>query len=564
MASVESSTTTTTSTSTTSSGYSYTTSSSDIDWDALIEVAVAAKEVPADTIDAKIADNEAKIASYEDMQSLLQDLVSAAETIRGTADSLLEQDDAFSLREAYLTSVGDVEAESAVVVTADSGVEIGSYDLQILQLASVEKVAGTEVEDNTSDLNYSGTFTLGLDDMEAVEFEVSEDMTLDEIAELINTESGATGVAAQVLKVSDDSYQLILSGSETGQSISMTSVSGDDIGAALGLTDETGAFTDILVEAQDAVISLDGIEITRSTNTIDDVIDGVSFALYQETGEDASITVEISNDLTTIKEAITALVDAYNAYREWALTQQEVSSAGGASDEATLFGDTTLRTANSAVSDALSTMIDSDSMALLGLSYDESNYLELDETTLNEVLLSDLDSVEDLLSFQMTSSSSDVALLTRSDSMPSSLNLEIEVDEDGELVGATVDGAEGLFEVSGSRIKGVEGTAYEGITFVFTGDVSQSVELSFTSGLVENLYNQVSKYSDPDEGLLAEMVTDITETNEDLESRADDIRDRADTYRDVLTERYANYQAAIEEAQSTLDYLTALLNTGDE
>lgn len=557
-------TSTTSSTTTTSTSYSYSTSSSDTDWDALIEVAVAAKETRADSIDVKIADNEATIAAYEEMQSLLQDIVSAAETIRGTADSLTANDDIFSTRAAYLTAVGDVDAESAVVVTAEADATITTYDLQILQLASAQKIAGTAVEDKTAELGLSGTFSLQLENMEAVEIEISEDMTLMEIAEAINANSDTSGVSATVLEVSEGSYRLILSADETGQEIVLTDVSGDDVSGSLGLTNEDGSFTSELQEAQSAIIKIDGIEVTRTTNTIDDLVDGVTFNLYQETGEEDSISVEISNDLTSIKSAITALVDAYNLYREWAVTQQATSSAGGASDDAVLFGDSTLRAVNTAIADALSTVIDTDSMALLGLSYDESNYLVLDETTLNEALLADVDAIEDLLAFQMTSTSTDIALLNRSSNMPESLSLDIEVDSDGNISSVSVDGDSSLFTISGSRIKGAEGSIYEGITFVFTGDESQSVDLTFSSGIVEKLYSAIESYSNSDDGILEDMMTSLTETNEDLQEDADDIRSRAETYRDTLAARYAAYQVAIEEAESTLDYLEALLNSGND
>lgn len=557
-------TTSTTSTTTTSTSYSYSTSSSETDWDALIEVAVAAKEVRADTIDLKIEDNDATIAAYEEMQSLLQDIVSAAEAIRGTADSLTANDDIFSTRAAYLTAVGDVDAENAVVVTAEADATIATYDLQILQLASAQKIAGTAVEDKTAELGLSGTFSLQLENTEAVEIEVSEDITLMEIAEAINAKSNASGVSATVLEVSEGSYRLILSAGETGQQIVLSDVSGDDVTTSLGLTDGDGSFTSELQEAQSAIVVLDGIEITRTTNTIDDLIDGVTFNLYQETGEDNSISVDISNDLTSIKSSITALVDAYNAYREWAVTQQATSSAGGASDDAVLFGDGTLRTVNTAIADAFSTVIDTDSMALLGLTYDESNYLVLDETTLNEALLADVDAIENLLSFQMTSSSTDIALLNRSSSMPASLSLDIEVDSDGTITSVAVDGDSSLFTISGTRIKGAEGSIYEGITFVFTGDESQAIDLTFSSGIVEKLYSAIESYSNSDDGILEEMMTRLTETNEDLQEDADEIRSRAEAYRDTLAARYAAYQVAIEEAQSTLDYLEALLNSGSD
>lgn len=553
----------TTSTTTTASSYTYS-SSTDIDWSALVEVAVAAKTAPADAIDVKIAANEVKIAAYEEMQSLLQAITSAADAMRGTTNSIVTKDDVFSLREAYLTSSSSsVTASSAVVVTAENGAQTGTYDLQILQLATTQKVASSDFSSRSSEMELSGTFSIGLEGMESVEITVTEDMSLSEIASAINAESATTGVQASVVKVTESTYRLVLSGTETGKEISLESISGDDIGQALGLTDSDGAFASEIQAAKQAIISLDGIEITRSTNTIDDVLDGISFTIYQTTGSDATISVEIANDLTSIKDAIVALVDAYNAYREWALTQQAVSSSGGAAADATLFGDSTLRSANNAVASALSTMIDSSSMALLGLSYDTSNYLVLNETTLNSVLLNDLEALENILMFQFESSSEDLVLLSRNSSMPSELTLDIQVDSDGNITSVSVNGDTSLFTVSDTRIKGAEGTIYEGMTLVFTGSTSQTVTIQTSSGIVEKLYNSVDLYSNSSSGLVSGLIDNLTEKNEDYSTRAADIRSRAETYRTNLTNRYASYQAAIEKANSTLLYLEALLNSGD-
>ena len=143
-------------------------------------------------------------------------------------------------------------------------------------------------------------------------------MTLDEVAEAINAETDESGVKASVLKVSATSYMLILSSAETGETITASSVSGDDVLVGLGLLDDEGAFADELQAAQQAIFSIDGVEVTRSSNDVDDVLDGVTLHLYQETPDDTSITVEVGTDLSTVKEAISALVDAYNAYREFA------------------------------------------------------------------------------------------------------------------------------------------------------------------------------------------------------------------------------------------------------
>ena len=138
-------TTTTTNTTTTSSSSSSSahtanvSSDSDIDWDALIEAAVLQKQLPADRISNKITENEAKIESYNTMQDLLGDMLDSVETITGVSESLTEQDDIFSSREAYLTGIGGADAENSLVVTAEAGVAIQTYELTIDQLRNLPK-----------------------------------------------------------------------------------------------------------------------------------------------------------------------------------------------------------------------------------------------------------------------------------------------------------------------------------------------------------------------------------------------------------------------------------------
>ncbi|QCK85580.1 flagellar hook protein [Phreatobacter aquaticus] len=553
------STSSTTSSSTSSTSSS--SSSSSIDWDSLIEEAVQAKLDKADTIDTKITANEAKISAYENLQSLLGDIQSAAQSLRAPSGTSNASDDAFLDRAAYLTAVGDVDTSSSVSVTVDSGSDIGTHDLQIVQLATTHKISGSAETSSTTDLGYSGVMSVGVVDGTAVDITIDSGMTLAEIAEAINNETDTTGVQATVLKVSSSSYKLVLSSSDTGKTIAASAVSGDDVLQSLGITDSSGDFANVLQASQSAIIKLDGIEITRESNDIDDVLDGATFHLYQTTPDDTSITVDIGVDVSAAKTAVQSLVDAYNAFRDYVVTQQTVTSSGTASSDAVLFGDGTLRTISSQVYDALNTTVNKESMALLGLTFDENNNLELDEDTLDNALLDDLDAVQQVLSFQMTSSSQDLLLLSRGTSSPADFTLDITTDSSGAITSASVDGNSSLFTVSGTRIIGAEGSAYEGFTFVYTGSASKSVDLSFSSGLAELLYNATTDAVDSSDGSLQTLIDNLESVDDTLQTKSDDIRSRAETYRTNLTNRYAKYQSAISQAESMQDYLTQLLAT---
>jgi len=543
--------------STSTSSSSSTTSTSDIDWSGLIEEAVQAKLSKADSIDLKITANEAKIAAYEGMQALLQSVASAAQALRAPSGTSLSSSDVFKARAAYLSANGSVDAASTVAATVTSGATTGSYDLKVTQLAKAHKVASAEVASQSDDLGYAGTISLGVDADSLTDISITADMSLAEVAEAINYQKSTTGVQASILKISATQYQLVLSSTATGETITATAGSGDDVLSALGLVDTEGAFASVLQESAQAIFSIDGIAITRSTNDVSDVINGVTLHLYQETPDGTSVTVEVGTDLSAVKTAVQTLVDAYNEYRDFALTQQTATSDDSSN---VLFGDSTLRAVNSALATALGAIVDDKSLSLLGLSYDSSNRLVVDEDVLDNSLLSNLEEVQALLTFQMTSSSSSLMLLARGTSTPADFTLDITMAADGTIASASVDGDSSLFTISGTRIVGTVGTDYEGYTLVFAGTSSTSIDVSFSTGLAEQLYN-ASNAAGKDGGSLTTLIDNLTDLDDTLQTKSDDIRSRAETYRTNITARYAQYQAAISAAESSLTYLTQLIDT---
>ena len=532
----------------------------DIDWNALIEAAVAKKKAPADTIDLKIQQNDLEIAAYKKMQELMKNLGSSLNTIRGTDNTLTRQDDIFSVRQAYLTGKGSVDAKSAVVVTADNGATVRNYDLKILQIATAQKVASRTFSDDVSGLGLKGEFSLKLDGADtATTFKITEGTSLKEIAETINEKSKETGVSASVVKISATEFKLVLNADKTGKNIIMTPASGSNIGQSLGILNASGDYADQLQPARNAIIELDGVKIIRPSNVVDDAVDGVTFSLYKETGEGNSIDVEVAQSLSQINESLKNFVESYNAYRTWALTQQQVLTGGGIPKDAVLFGEGILRNANTSVADALSTVIDKESMALMGFSYDENNLLKIDANTLKDALINDLDAVEKLLNFQSTSTSQDLKLLARNGNMPGQISLDIKVDADGKISSVTADGQEDQFVIKGARIEGVKGSAYEGISFVFTGKEDTKADLTFSSGIAEKLYQSVAKFSDVREGLIQDVVSKLDTENELHRKRHKKIIDDTQLYRSKMVKLYSSYQREIQRAEADLDYLKAIL-----
>ncbi len=541
-------------------------SSSGLDTSALVEAAVATKMLPADDLEVKITENEAEIAAYQEMQNLLSAISDSLYPMTNPTGLLGDEENVFYQNEAYLSS-SDVSTPSSLVgVSVDSSAPQGVYELEVQQLATTHKVASSEQSDSEVALGLTGAFELSSASGTSSQISVTSDMTLADLADAINDSTETSRVSATLLQVSEGTYQLVLAGEDTNQPMTMSSVSGDDVLVSLGVLDGGGAYVQELQEAQSAILIYDGLTITRDENSIDNLIDGVTIDLYSaEPG--STVSLEIGSDLASVKDQIIAFVDAYNAYREFAITQQETTTAGGASDEAVLFSDSLLRNTNMALFDGLNLTLDNseffDSLDDIGITFNKDNTLDLDETVLDEALLDDVDSVQSLFEFGMTSSSEKLLLL---DSEPEhgglSFNLEVTTDgTSGGITGVTLDGANGLFTYDGSRLLGVEGTIYEGLSLAYSGsEASASISVSFQQGIADTLYKDISSYDE----VVSTTIDAISDENEDYAEEITEIERRAADYEENLIDQYAAMEAQIAASNAMLAQIKAVLGVSDD
>ncbi len=112
-----------------------------------------------------------------------------------------------------------------------------------------------------------------------------------------------TGVTASLVDtgVGSNSYRIILTG-QTGSNGVYTVTSSPD----LGFHDTANT----LQVAQDAVIGFDGLTLTRSSNTLTDVVNGATLNLLATSG--SSVTLNIINDKSTLKTNVKEMVSLYN------------------------------------------------------------------------------------------------------------------------------------------------------------------------------------------------------------------------------------------------------------
>jgi flagellar hook-associated protein 2 len=531
---------------------------STIDWNALIQAAVNAKLVPAQTISAEITANQAKISAYQKLQTDLSKLASDL-TALSTSDIDPNATNVFAARAATISATGSVNPSALLSMSLGNGAATGDHTLTISQMAAAQKVASATQPSQTSPLGLSGTFSLGLSGGSSASVTINSGMTLQQVADAINAQTSTTNVQASIVQVSDGSFELVLSGTQDAADITYSSTSGDDIFNKLGVTDSSGTFSNVLQPAQAAEFTLDGIALSRNTNDISDVLSGVTFDLLQPTPSGTTLNISIGADANQIATAVQTFVTDYNAFRDDVMAQQATNSDGTAAASAVLFGDGTMRDIMTRVQQVLGTSVGGLTMSDLGLSFnDQNNELQPDANTLASILSTNLSGVTALLSAQTTTSSGQLTV-ARTGTSPQSFTLDLTVDSSGNLTGASVGGDNSLFTVSGSNIIGKAGTIYAGMGFVYTGTTSQSIAVTSTLGLAAQIA-QIASDASSSSGSLQTLINDLQTQDNTMQQKVNDIDSAAATFQTQLQARYAQYQAAIEAANTTLNSLSALLN----
>lgn len=532
------------------------TGSSGFDSAGLISVAVKAKMAPAYRLDDQIDVLETQSSAWNEALTDLTALSTASEALSATSD-----DSVFNDRTAYLSSSSVSDVDDVLAVTVDDDAELGIYKVKVISIAASHKVASDEIADKTSALGYSGSFTLSQASGTATAIPVTSDMTLADIASAINAQSSASGVTATLVKTSDAGYTLMLASADTGQSITAIDTSGGIL-EGLGILASDGSFANQLQAASLAEISIDGVTITSASNDIEDVLPGVSLSLYDDSAG-GTITLEVGQDLSSVSDAITDFVDAYNTYRKLALLNQTTDSAG-AVEGAVLFGDGLLRTTNSALFGALGTSVEiggtTYTLANLGISYTDDNSLEIDSTKLEEMLIQHPDVVQAFFQQSVTSSSTALYVATTPGNLPSGdYTIDITTDVDGAITGATINGV--ALDVKNKTLTGAEGSIYEGLRLVYTGTGDTSVTLSVSTGLADHMMATLDTYTNETDGLITSKIDSIDGVIDDKQTKRDRIAEQADDYEEKLTAYYARIEAAIEASELALKQIQALFDS---
>ncbi len=446
---------------------------SGLDLNTIVSSLVEAERVPTES---RYSSQEQELATDLSAFGLLRSSLSIFQGSMSTLNSV-------STFNAKTLSNSD---DSVISATAASTADVGSYSLEVSALARAHSLATDESTafSDVDEIVGTGTMTIRFGTTTTSPYSFSEDTskasqvitvsdennntTLSGLREYINDND--FGVQASIID-DGNGYRMVLTSEETGAANSMEITVTDDgdsdnsDNAGLSqLAFNAGAQTSLAqtVAAQDAELSLNGLDITRETNTIAGAISGVTLNLIKaDVGN--IISLDISESQTGIKAGILEFVDGYNGMTASinSLTgyDAETGNAG------ILIGDFTVQGITRQLRNVISSQVaeltgNIQSLVDIGITTSPiDGTLEVDSDVLDDALSNYPSEIEALFALQGRPTDSEVAYLsatsdteagdyavnittlaTRGSFAGSSVNNALTIDDDNDSFTLVLDG----------------------------------------------------------------------------------------------------------------------------
>jgi len=432
--------------------------SSSIDVNSLVTQLMTVEQQPITKLAAREASYQAKLSAFGTIQGALSSFQNTVRTLSN----------ARNFQAVSATSSDNTMVTASTLTSALAG----KYSIEITSLAQSQKLVAAGQTSLSATIGTGAATTLTFDSgtiigtlsngsytagatfnsagsgVKTVTIDSSNN-SLQGIRDAIN--AARIGVTASIINDGSASpYRLVLSSDNMGKASSMKiSASGDTtIGTLLANDPTAGAATGPLgqnlsesVTALNAELKVNGVAISKSSNSVSDAIPGVTLNLSKLTTPAVPVTLTIAQDTASASKAVSDFTTSYNALNK---TLSDLSSYNASTKKgATLQGDATLRNLQSKLRGVLNTTISGagslTSLSQIGVAFQKDGSLTVDSTKLNTVLQNNFSDIAGL--FASTGKASD-SLATyigaSSSTKPGSYTLNVtQLATQGSVTGST-------------------------------------------------------------------------------------------------------------------------------
>ncbi len=537
---------------------------SGIDSNSIIAQLMAIESRPLYRLEARKQLNQYRESAVTEIETILGQLDGLVDTIRDSAD---------------LRSVAASSTDTDILTaSAEGSAGEGNHTIIVNQLAVGERMvhtageAGLEDPISASDAAFVYTY-----DGTTRTVQVTDETTLEDLVNLINNDSSNPGVTASILEY-DSAYHLVLAGDDTGDDYDITV---DDVQTTL-VGYDTADFTESQ-DAADAQIRVDGFPaadwITRSSNTITDVLPGVTLTLKSTSAQ--AVNVSLTRSTGQLQVHLENLVAIFNALvdtvAEFTNYDTETKARGLLQGDAGLNDivsrlrlvltqavpgfqeeqDAYTLPANIGIG-GVNAIEEQDGHVSLDLSV--LAHLSLDPDVFADALAEDYEAVLSLIGAQGEGSSDDagdyIQFISATDSTTAGIyEVQVFFNDQGDILSAGIRpkgeaGWNSDVNIDGNAISGRVGYPEQGleITAIWDGVTlgdPQTAEISVRHGFADGLHDILDDVLDAVTGVIDARKDRFADQIEAIDRNIEFQQSRLETKQKLLIARYARLEATL-------------------
>ena len=511
---------------------------SNLDTQDIINKMVSLEARSMDLVEAKKQIEQQKLASFQELKNRLQTFKSVVTT--------LNTESRFIVNKSVFSNNSFSDSNKVVDITTTSSASSGTYSLIVNNLATESKLITSGYAGTTASIA-SGTVTIVIGSSASATVTINgTNNTLDGLRLAVN--NLGLDVKASFLNDGDTTnpYRLLISGTQTGSSGTVT------MSHATTQTPFSASSSAISFEttqtARDASLLLDGVSITKSSNTVTDVISGAALKL-QSAG---SGTISLSTDTEAITTKVSDFVDEYNDLSLFLGEQLALDSE--TEETGVLFGNFAVQNLQQILRSSISTEVkgvsgDYTYLSQIGITTQSDGTIILDTDDFSDALVGDIENVSQLFSSNGSVTNSSVAYVGfTSDTEPGYYDLQVS------------NGAPQLSNSGASTFVNASGSGN-----FWAGSSGDSTGLNFRiSSLTDGNYGQISLSIGVAEILNRELKDMVDSSlNGPLVTELDTIKETVDDYNETLleqAERLLEFEESLKARFTNLEIVLGRLN----
>ena len=527
-------------------------SGSGIDLSDLVSTLVEAETSPLQSaLTKKVDATNLSISSFGQLSSKMSDLSTNLTTLENTnARTTASSGTAVSLTVTDETKAQDINAN--IVVSSLAKGQVVTYDLTHANLLNAASVtAASTIDQGTLTFTKGGTNTT-----------ITIDSTNNTVQGLVDAINAISGVQANLVDASGNGGLALVIKSDTGTANAFTLTSSDtltEFNTGSPAASDTSAQVTLTVGAVDASFTVDGLAVTRSTNSLTDVFEGYQLDLNSVSSSATNVTSAIV--ATNARDRMQSFIDNINSVKSYLATETRRGLNGA--PNGSLAGDLTAQAILRELSGITTEPIagygaSSLYLASLGVRTERDGTLTLDATSFDTAIAADPTLADIVFASKYSTTSANITANGSANYPPQPGSYSF-VYSSGDT--ATI-GGESITKVdnaSGQKVFTATSGDADNLSVTLLTDTATTATVRYGQSVIDRLQAYIETVTSSS----GTIITRTNALNEDLRSFADDQTDldsRIENLTNTYNAKFGSMEALVTQLNKTGEYLTSMMD----